>query len=161
SIPIVNLNDSWTNLGLPLIRSDDHTIGRLAAEHLLERGFRRFAFCGYTSPGWSQRRREGFADALRHPGELCSIFGSPWGGGPRSYRGEKEYEAISHWLAALPRPLGVLACNDERGLQVLDACQRIDAAVPDEVAVIGSDDDDLLCSLCRPPLSSVVPNPER
>jgi LacI family transcriptional regulator len=68
---------------------------------------------------------------------------------------------MGHWLAALPRPLGVLTCNDERGLHVLNACQRIDAAVPDEVAVLGIDDDDLLCSLCRPPLSSVVPNPER
>lgn len=160
-IPIVNLNDSWPDLGLPLIRSDDHTIGRLAAEHLLERGFRHFAFCGYASPGWSQRRREGFAAALRHRGELCSVYESPWGGSSRSCPGEREQEAMGHWLAALPRPLGVLACNDERGLHVLNACQRIDAAVPDEVAVLGIDDDDLLCSLCRPPLSSVVPNPER
>jgi LacI family transcriptional regulator len=160
-IPIVNLNDSWTDLGFPLIRSDDRAVGRLAAEHLLERGFRRFAFCGFANSGWSQRRREGFADALRHKGELCSVYESPWGGNSRSYPGEKEYEAIGHWLASLPRPLGVLACNDERGLHVLDACQRIDAVVPDEVAVIGIDDDDLLCSLCSPPLSSVVPNPER
>jgi LacI family transcriptional regulator len=159
-IPIVNLNDSWTNLGLPLIRSDDHAVGRLAAEHLLERGFRCFAFCGFTGLAWSRRRREGFAAALQQRGEWCGAYESAWGGGSRPCPGEREYEAIGHWLASLPRPLGVLTCNDERGHHVLDACQRIDAAVPDEVAVIGVDDDDLLCSLCQPPLSSVVPNPE-
>lgn len=160
-IPIVNLNDSWTDLGLPLIRSDDHAIGRLAAEHLLERGFRNFAFCGYTGTAWSQRRREGFAAALQHQGEWCGVYESSWGGGSRSYPGEREHDAMGRWLAALPRPLGVLASNDERGYHVLDACQRIDAVVPDEVAVIGVDDDDLLCSMCRPPQSSVAPNPER
>jgi LacI family transcriptional regulator len=160
-IPIVNLNDSFTDLGLPLIRSDDQAIARLAAEHLLERGFRRFAFCGFTGLDWSERRRDYFAAALQHQGEWCSVYESAWGGGSRSCPGEREYEAIGRWLASLPRPLGVLTCNDERAHHVLNACQRIDAAVPDEVAVIGVDDDDLLCSLCRPPLSSVVPNPER
>jgi LacI family transcriptional regulator len=160
-IPIVNLNDSWNDLGLPSIRSDDHAIGRLAAEHLLERGFRRFAFCDFAASAWSRRRREGFAAALQQRGERCGVYESAWGGGSRSYPGEREHEAIGRWLASLPRPLGVLTCNDERAHHVLDTCQRIDAAVPDEVAVLGVDDDDLLCSLCRPPLSSVVPNPER
>jgi LacI family transcriptional regulator len=160
-IPAVNLNDRWVeDLGLPLIRSDDHAIGRLAANHLLERGFRHFAFCGFTSTSWSQRRQEGFAAALRHQGEFCSVYESPWGG-PRPHPGEAEHEAIGRWLAMLPRPLGVFTCNEVRGQHVLDACQRINATVPDEVAVIGVDDDDLLCSLCSPPLSSVVPNPER
>jgi LacI family transcriptional regulator len=160
-IPIVNLNDSFTDLDLPTIRSDDHAIGRLAADHLLERGFRCFAFCGFAASAWSRRRQEGFAAALQQRGEWCGAYESPWGGGSRYCPGEQEYEKISRWLASLPQPLGVLACNDERGHHVLDACQRIGATVPDEVAVLGVDDDDLLCSLCRPPLSSVVPNPER
>jgi LacI family transcriptional regulator len=159
-IPIVNLSDIWTDLDLPLIRSDDHAIGRLAAEHLLERGFHHFAFCGYSDTAWSQRRREGFAAALAHQGERCGVYESGWEW-YGSHPGEREYEAIGRWLATLPRPLGVLACNDPRGYHVLEACQRINTAVPDEVAVIGVDDDDLVCSMCRPPLSSVTPNPER
>jgi LacI family transcriptional regulator len=161
-IPIVNLSSYFQSpFGLPRIRSDDDAISRLAAEHLLERGFRRFAFCGYSKPAWSQRRREGFAAALANRGEWCGVYESPWGGSSSYHRSEREYEAIGRWLAALPRPLGVLACNDARGYQVLEACQRINVAVPDEVAVLGVDDDELLCSVCRPPLSSVAPNPER
>lgn len=160
-IPLVNLSDHWSSPDLPLIRSDDHAIGRIAAEHLLERGFRRFAFCGYNDTAWSQRRREGFAAAVERQGQWCGAYESSWDGFHSQHRGEREYEAIGRWLASLPRPLGVLACNDARGYQVLESCQRIDAAVPDEIAVIGVDDDELCCSVCRPPLSSVMPNPER
>lgn len=160
-VPLVNLSDLQTNADLPLLRSDDHAIGRLAAEHLLERGFRRFTFCGYRDTAWSRMRQEGFAAALKPHGEWCGVYESSWDG-PRSHqRGEHEYEAIGRWLSRLPRPLGVLACNDARGYQVLETCQRINADVPDEIAVLGVDDDELLCSVCRPPLSSVRPDPER
>jgi LacI family transcriptional regulator len=159
-IPLVNLSDHRPNAGLPLVRSDDHAIGRLAAEHLLERGFRRLAFCGYNDTAWSQRRREGFAAAVQQQGEWCGVYESPWDGFHSHHRGEQEYEAMGRWLTKLPRPLGVLACNDARGYQVVETCQRINAAVPDEIAVLGVDDDELCCSVCRPPLSSVTPNAE-
>lgn len=160
-LPVVNLNDKWdTNLGLPLIRSDDYAIGRLAGEHLLERGFRSFAFCGYAAQDWSRKRREGFAAAVGPHGAFVGAYEVPWDY-MHSHRGEPEREAIGRWLKTLPRPLGILACNDMRGQHVLDACQRINAAVPEEVAVLGVDDDELLCRLCHPPLSSVVPNAER
>ncbi|OAI39489.1 XylR family transcriptional regulator [Planctomycetaceae bacterium SCGC AG-212-D15] len=159
-IPVVDLNDVYEGLGLPYIGSDDHAIGRVAAEHLLERGFRRFAFCGFTEHAWSRRRGAGFTAAIADAGELSPAYESPWGG-PAAHPWEKEQKVIGDWLAHLPRPVGVLACNDMRGQHVLDACQRVGLAVPEEVAVIGVDDDVLLCELCDPPLSSVVPNPER
>jgi LacI family transcriptional regulator len=159
-IPIINLNDSWADLELPSIRSDDDAIGRLAAEHLLERGFRCLAFCGFTGHDWSRKRREGLTAALGQRGKLCGEYESPWDG-PHGHPREQEQDAMARWLRTLPRPLGVLACNDVRGQQVLDACQRVNLVVPEEVAVIGVDDDTLLCELCNPPLSSVVPNPER
>jgi LacI family transcriptional regulator len=71
-----------------------------------------------------------------------------------------EQERIMAWLKALPKPAGVMTCNDYRGQHVLDACVRLDLAVPEEVAVIGVDDEEELCELCEPPLSSVVPNAE-
>jgi LacI family transcriptional regulator len=158
-IPVVNLNDVYEGLGLPRIGSDHAGIGRLAAEHLLERGFRRLAFCGFTGHSWSDKRRVGFENAaIVGGGTICPTYESPWGG-PHPW--EKEQKQIGDWLAALPRPLGVLACNDLRGQHVLDACERVGLAVPEEVAVIGVDDDVLVCELCNPPLSSVVPNPER
>lgn len=159
-IPVVNLNDVHDDLGLPAIESDHHAIGRLAADHLLERGFRHFAFCGFTGHAWSRKRRAGFAEAVAAAHGSCSVHESPWGG-PSAHPWEQEQGRIGQWLRALPKPVGVLACNDMRGQHVLDACQRVHLSVPEEVAVIGVDNDVLLCELCAPPLSSVVPNPER
>jgi LacI family transcriptional regulator len=75
--------------------------------------------------------------------------------------GDSEVDAIGAWLAKLPRPLAVFACYDARGQQVLDACRRFGLAVPDEVAVLGVDNDDVLCELSPPPLSSIIPNVQR
>ena len=68
---------------------------------------------------------------------------------------------IATWLQGLPKPVGVMACYDLRGQQVLDACRRAGLTVPEEVAVIGADDDELLCELSSPPLSSVIPDTHR
>jgi LacI family transcriptional regulator len=71
---------------------------------------------------------------------------------------EDQQNALKVWLSKLPRPVGVMACNDSRGQHVLDACRRVNLAVPEEVAVIGVDNDELICNLCDPQLSSVVVN---
>jgi LacI family transcriptional regulator len=76
-------------------------------------------------------------------------------------RGELEGEAIAAWLQSLPRPLAVFACNDVRGRQIIDACNESGLSVPEEVAVIGVDDDEVICELCNPPLSSVQPDTMR
>lgn len=161
NVPMINLNDfSSRDLWLPLIRSDDHAIGQLAAEHLRQRCFRHFAFCGFKNLDWSRRRRAGFRAALRDPEIFEGEYELSWLG--RQFPSwEQEQRELGHWLLSLPKPLGVLAGNDECGRQVVETCQQVNLAVPDEVAVIGVDDDALLCELCDPPLSSVIPNPER
>lgn len=159
-IPVVDLTDSSLLEALPRIESNQRAIGILAADHLLERGFDRFAFCGFNDQAWSIARRDAFVARLRERGHACDIWESVWTG-PRARAWEREQDRIVAWLRSLPRPVGVMACNDMRGQHVLDACQRIDLAVPEEAAVIGVDDDRLLCNLCHPPLSSVVPNAER
>ena len=73
-------------------------------------------------------------------------------------RGEMEGSAIAEWLQSLPRPLAVFACNDVRGRQIIDACGQSGLSVPEEVAVIGVDDDEVICELSNPPLSSVQPD---
>lgn len=154
-IHVVDLDDVQAPFpGLPRIWSDDRAIGRLAAEHLLERGFHHFAYCGFTIHEWAARRRQGFATHLEHQGRSCAIYESPWGG-PQAQAWEEEQQQIARWLQSLPKPLGVLACNDMRGQHVLDACLRAQLAVPEEVAVVGVDNDELLCELCNPPLSSI------
>jgi LacI family transcriptional regulator len=158
-VPAVNLNDILPGCGLPRIRTDDRAVGRMAADYLLGRGFRHFAFCGFSGQFWAAERGAGFREALAADGFDCPVYESPWGG-PRARPWEREQEAIGRWLRSLPRPAAVLACNDMRGQHVLDSCQRAGLMVPEEVAVLGVDDDELLCELCDPPLSSVVPNPE-
>jgi LacI family transcriptional regulator len=159
-VPLVDLNDCIPAMGAPRIESDHRGMGRVAADHLLERGFTRLAFCGFSDQTWSINRREGFVARLAERGHTCVIWESPWTG-PRAQAWEREQDQITQWLQSLPRPAGIFACSDMRGQHVLDACQRIDLAVPEDVAVIGVDDDAVLCNLCHPPLSSVVPNAER
>jgi LacI family transcriptional regulator len=159
-IPLVDLNDVSPPMGAPRIMTDDVAVGALAADHLLERGFTHFAFCGFNDQYWSIGRRQGFVAQLAERGHECSLFESAWTG-PQARSWEREQAQIGQWLKSLRLPVGLMACNDMRGQHVLDACQRLDLAVPEEAAVIGVDDDAVLCNLCHPPLSSVVPNAER
>jgi LacI family transcriptional regulator len=131
----------------------------MAAEHLLERGFQRFGFCGFQGEAWSKRREEAFVDTVQKAGCSCDVFNSVWyGRAARSW--EEEQIHLAGWLKKFNRPFGTMACNDIRGQQLLDACSTIGLSVPEEAAVIGVDNDELLCRICAPPLSSVIPNAE-
>ena len=160
NLPVVDLNDLHPNLGLPRVASDMRAIGRLGAEHLRERGFRNLAFCGFSGETWSDERREGFLEAAQGLAAPVSLYASPWAG-LRQHSWQEERNQIARWLQTLPRPAGVMACNDARGQHVLEACGHLGAHVPDDIAVVGVDNADTFCELCNPPLSSVVPNAER
>ena len=159
-IPVVDLNDLYGGLGLPRIWSDMRAIGRLGAEHLLERNFGQFAFCGFEGETWSALRRDGFRDTVQATGHHCDVYESAWHG-RNAPEWDRDQDRMACWIRDLPKPLGLMACNDVRGQQVLNACRSVDVAVPDEVAVVGVDNEEVLCELCDPPLSSVAPNPER
>jgi LacI family transcriptional regulator len=154
-VKVVDLDDIQPASKLPGIESDQRAIGAMAAEYFRERGFHNFAFCGFLGHRWSVERGEGFAHNLRATGLNCDIWQTNQDG-PR----EAEQVRLSRWIAKLPKPVAVLASNDARGQHVLDACHRADLAVPEVVAVMGVDDDDILCTFCQPPLSSIAPNAE-
>lgn len=158
-LPTIDLTDIDRDVGLPHIWTDHYAVGEVAAGHLLERGFTRFAFCGFSGHEWSDRRRIGFERGVAHV-DIPAVFETPWI--PSATRPwESERQELYDWIQSLPRPVGILACNDVRGQHILDVCRSLEVAVPEEVAVIGVDDDELLCQFCDPPLSSVVPNAER
>jgi LacI family transcriptional regulator len=160
-VPLVEVTDRRGDSKLPQVRSDDAAIGRMAAEHLLERGFPRFGFCGFKGEAWSERREEAFVNAVRPKADsACSRFSSAWHG-PSARPWEAEQESIVSWLKQLEPPFAVMACNDIRGQHVVEACSKLNLAVPEQVAVIGVDNDDLLCRVCSPPLSSVIPNAKK
>jgi LacI family transcriptional regulator len=156
-LPAVDLSAARLVPALPWVETNDEEIARLAAEHLIERGFKRFAFCGDARFNWSQWREGHFAARLKAAGHACAVFR------PKVAAGDVAAEAreLARWLQELPKPVGIMACYDIRGQQVLDACRGAGLAVPDEVAVIGVDNDALLCELASPPLSSVIPNAHR
>jgi LacI family transcriptional regulator len=159
-IPMVDLNDLYANLGFPHIWSDHCAIGRLGAKHFLERGFRSFAFCSFANELWAEQRRDGFVQIVREAGYDCAVYESPWRG-VDTLEWDKDQELMAEWIETCPRPLGVMACNDVRGQHVIDACYRNQIVIPEGAAVVGVDDEQVLCTMSDPPLSSVSPNPER
>lgn len=141
------------------IHPDPAASARMAAAHLAERGFKRFAFVGITGRLWSERRREAFVRCVEAQGGECFVYDPP--ARRRAAAWERDQPQLAAWLASLPAPVGLMACNDDRGRQVLEACLAAGISVPDDIAVVGMDDDDLLCELCEPPLSSVALNTEK
>lgn len=161
-LPVVNLRGALPELRFPYVGIDQRQTAGLAADHLLQRGLRSFAVCGRQRGihrGWDERA-DGFVRRIRQAGHDCAQFPA----GQRSAdRGawETAQKRLAKWIKSLPKPVGIMAVNDEMGLEVLDACRRCRAAVPDEVALVGIDNDEHLCELAIPPMSSVDMNAEQ
>jgi len=165
-VPVVDVYGSLSGFGFSTIRSDEKSVGRLGAEHLIERGFRRFAFCGFNGTDWSDIRQAGFEQRVAEAGFSCQSFQNPRhrpeDGLPEyEEHGQRYEEELRQWLQSLPKPIGMMACNDSRGRQVLNCCRELGIAVPDDIAVIGVDKDEIFCELSDLPLSSVILNSQQ
>ena len=146
---------------IPYFFTNNREIARLAADHLLDRGLRHFAYCGYPRTsinGWSAEREREFAERLKERGFSCHIYR----GTHRSSRRWTELQKdLADWLHTLPKPIGLMAANDNRARQVLEATRLSGLQVPEDVAVIGVDNDELLCGLSSPLLTSVEQGGQR
>jgi len=164
-LPTVDLRGKY-DLDLPLIETNDKQVCKMAAEHLIERGFRHFAYCGFAGANYSQRRLTYFPPLVKQAGFNCHIYPPADAGEPATQQ-ETELHGILYeqqiiaWIESLPKPIGIMACNDIRGQQVLNACRVLSVPVPEEVAVIGVDNDPTLCELSDPSMSSVEPDTHR
>jgi LacI family transcriptional regulator len=138
------------------IVEEPHTVGRMAAEHFLERGFTRFAFCGFDHMYWSRVRQDGFTRRLTEAGLGLHLYEPPRS--PANLSWEAEQAFMADWLRALPKPVGLMVCNDDRAQQVIEANKAAGTRIPDEIAVLGVDNDDMICDLTHPPLSSIALN---
>jgi LacI family transcriptional regulator len=152
-IPIVDLSFHRHLPHVPAVSTDNQQIGRLALEHFRERELRNLAFCGVERYSWSLSRAGYFDELVRDAGLSCIHYSAPKGVKSES---DAETDEIATWLLSLPKPVGVFSAHDGRALQVIEACHRVGLAVPEQVAVLGIDNDDLLCDLSTPPLSSVI-----
>ena len=154
-IPAIDVLGVVRQPSIPLVHVDDMAIGRIAMAHLRERGFRHFGFCGIDGVNWSDQRAASFAEACEQAQVDCEVYRPA----SHSYDNwEREQDELAAWVSSLPRPVGIMACNDPRGQRLLEACRRAGAAVPDEIAVIGVDNDEPVCEIADPPLSSVIPD---
>ena len=156
NLPTANVGNPFEGHPFPLVRSDDEGIGRVAALHFIEKGFRRFAYFGDTAV-FSEARGRGFANELAEHGHDCEIFwphrkGEDWA---------RHRRLVREWVANLDKPIAILTMEDNQGRTLLAACQDEGVKVPEEVAIVGVDDDAAICDLLYPPLSSVDPAADR
>lgn len=156
-VPVVSLRWEEADVPSPGIHSDEAAIARAAADHLVEQGFSHLAFCG-VSTRWSRLREKAFTDHVAALGANVHVFDVPQAS--RTGMRPDDVPAIARWIESLPRPVGIMAAYDVRALEVLDAVRSLGFACPDDVAVVGVDDDEVLCELATPPLSSVAQNLE-
>lgn len=142
--------------GIINICSNDNKLGVMAAQHFLEKNYKHFAFCGFDDMVWSNSRKESFSKAIEEASFHCDVFSQSILG--KHISGGHRQNQLCKWLQSLPTPSGLFSCNDARAQDVLEACKICDIKVPDQIAVLGVDNDDAICNLCNPPLSSIPQN---
>lgn len=160
-LPAVSITNVPAGYNFPSALSDDVEVGRLAAHHMIERGFRYFGFCGSHSGQWAQMRLEGYRQALNEVGLDCEIHSYDQQL-ERNYARDTELaRELRHWIDQLPKPVAIMGDHDTRALHILEACQELELEVPGEVAILGVDNNVMICDSRLPSLSSVEQNSER
>ena len=138
----------------PNITGDYLNTGRLGAEYFLRKGYENFAFYGFKNIVWSRERSQGFENRIAQEGYSVHYFEHK-----RRFKSRELWfykpSALSKWLKSLPKPIGLMACDDNQGMHITEACRLAKIRIPEEVAVLGVDNDEMLCNLSDPPLSSV------
>jgi LacI family transcriptional regulator len=165
-VPAVDLLGMRPCAGIPQVFPDQEAIVRAAIDHLVARGLRHLAYVGYRDVNFSETRCDAFLRYAKEQGCTTAVFQEGRLSHAISLAGVEEKTlrrdtGLAAWLAALPKPAGLVACNDMRACQILSVCGERGIAVPDAIAVVGVDNDPLLCKLSDPPLSSVDPRAQR
>jgi LacI family transcriptional regulator len=159
-IPVVNIGEDQNfNCRIPRLAFNNQRIGRLAAEHLIGLGLKNLAYHGVQGRWYSDERLRGFKQAAAEADLKIHSFLLPHM--TRDALWNERYEPIKRWLKTLPLPAGLFAVHDYRALIVLSACREIGLRVPEDVSVIGSDNDLMVCEFTTPTLTSVCVNAYR
>jgi LacI family transcriptional regulator len=157
-MPIVNISGALAKTPVPRVSVDNRMVGELAAEHLIERGFQEFAFYGLRSVAYSAVRQDGFDGRLARSGFRSVSLLMPPTYRVRSLQWRDQQRKLVQWLSRLPIPVGLFAVTDYRARQALDTCRQVGLRVPQQVAVIGVDNEEVICAHVQPKLSSVARN---
>jgi len=158
ALPTVDVSSGRFLPYVPWVETDDKAISKLAFEHLRACGFKNFAFCGVPYP-WSYRRQEHFTKLLKE--KNYNIFDYRFSEKKADENWHTQLDQLAKWLKNLPKPIGIFAAYDNLGRQIIETCQLAGIYVPEEIAIIGVDNDELICDLCKPGLSSILTDPFR
>jgi LacI family transcriptional regulator len=153
-IAVVAQDFKERHANIPNITGDYFKTGRMGAEYFLRKGFENFAFYGFKNIVWSRERSQGFEKRVNEEGYSVHYFEHK-----RQFKSRELWyykpSALSKWLKALPKPIALMACDDNQGMHITEACRLTNIRIPEEVAVLGVDNDEMLCNLSDPPLSSI------
>jgi LacI family transcriptional regulator len=159
-LPGVELRASKLAHKLPFVGCDNRDLGRVVADHFIDNGFANFAVFDLDTERYFEERRDNFRASLAARGHECHEHHAPTQG-ERPSNWERHQADVARWVQSLPKPIGIFACTDQLAFWLLDACRRAGVAVPEEVAVVGAENDETLCTMARPQLSSVAFDGER
>ena len=165
--PVVDVFFERPRMGFAAADQNALLVGQMAAQHFIEHRFTNFAFCGYNGRSYSDRRRDAFIQCLEQNHFGCAIYRTP----PSALKDfnnsvvlqerfgfASDYRALATWISKLPKPVGVFCSHDMRAYHLAEACRSQHLQIPDEVAILGADDDELVCNFSDPPLSSIDQN---
>jgi LacI family transcriptional regulator len=149
---VVSIRHEKSIEGIPNIVSDSRLIGEMAAQYMLEKGFENFAYCGFDNMPWSHERHEAFVQSLPRDKKIHSFQQQ------KSSDYGKNMQELADWLKSLPKPAGLMACNDVKGAAIIEAAKLADVKIPQEVSILGVNNDDMICEMVSPQLSSISLN---
>ncbi|MCF2490070.1 DNA-binding transcriptional regulator [Dyadobacter sp. CY347] len=158
-IPVIAQDFKERFAEIPNITGGYHEAGQLGADYFLKKGFTNFAFYGFNDIVWSRERAEGFEERLKKRGHKVHYFEHK-----KARSTELWYykpSSLSRWLKSLPKPIGLMTCDDNQGQHITEACRQLGIRIPEEVAVLGVDNDEMICDLSDPPLSSIALDAEK
>jgi LacI family transcriptional regulator len=158
-IPVIAQDFKERFVDIPNITGAYHETGALGADYFIKKGFKNFAFYGFKDIVWSRERAEGYEERLAKAGHEVHYFEHK-----KSRSSELWYykpSSLSRWLKSLPKPIALMTCDDNQGQHITEACRQAGIRIPEEVAVLGVDNDVMICEMSDPPLSSIALDVEK
>jgi len=158
-IPVIAQDFKERFTDIPNITGAYRETGKLGAEYFLKKGFKNFAFYGFNNIVWSRERAEGFEERVQEAGYNVDYYQAEDADSADLWYYKPS--ALSEWLKSLPKPVALMTCDDNQGHHVTEAARHAGIRIPDEVAVLGVDNDEMVCDLSDPALSSIELDTEK